>query len=186
MQKRYLIYGAALVFLYLKRNSLEGYVIRRSKNWTLFDPLFERYANKHGVPSVWLKALALNESSLGTAPSVARGLANPSDTLNSVSSDGKSWGLMQVTLSTAKMIDPSATPQKLNNAEYSIDLAARYVNSLIKMYSRTDSRFMEWVIKSYNQGPGNTGNEKSGKIKKGYADEYFARFERNLKLIQGF
>lgn len=152
--------------------------------WRKFDHLFLETASRYSVNWTWLKAIALNESDLGREKSVAKGLEFPQDIEGSKSSDGKSWGLMQVTLSTAKTMDPGATPVKLNNAAYSIDLAARYVQTLSKMFPKSDPRFLEWVVKSYNQGPGNTNKEKSG-VGGGFANEYWERFKRNLKRVEG-
>lgn len=185
MKKEYIILSILGFYLYMSRYSLKGYVVRATKNWTTFDPLFEKYAVRYSVPSTWLKAICMNESSLGLAESVRSGLSDPLNVEGSKSYDGKSWGLMQVTLTTARDMDISATPQKLNNAEYSIDLGARYVAQMMRRFDRNDPRYIEWVIKSYNQGPGNTDKERKGSIQKGYADEYWARFQRNLKLVKG-
>jgi membrane-bound lytic murein transglycosylase MltF len=147
--------------------------------WTRFDALFKKYAQIYGVKWTWLKAIALNESDLGREKSVARGLANAKDIEGSKSSDGKSWGLMQVTLTTARTMDPLATAEKLNDPEYSISLAANYLSQLNRRFAFIDPRHDEWTIKSYNQGPGNTDKEKAGSIK-GYAQEYWERWKRNL------
>jgi hypothetical protein len=163
--------------------------------FTRFDNLLKTYAKSEGVRDViyngvtipgWmiLKSIALNESDLGRAKSVARGMLVPSDIEGSKSSDGKSWGLMQVTIKTAKSeLDPNATEEKLNNPEYSIRLGAKYVAKLQKSFSTLELRYLEWVVKSYNQGPGNTLKEKSGQVS-GYAKEYWERFLRNLERVQ--
>lgn len=145
--------------------------------WRKFDALFKKYGATFGVDWKTLKAIALNESSLGTYPSVALGIREPSSVNASKSQDGLSWGLMQVTISTARTLDPLATAEKLNDPEYSIRLAAAYLKQLQSMFSQ-----LEWVVKSYNQGPGNSQKERSGQSK-GFADEYWARFQRNLKLV---
>lgn len=150
-------------------------------NWTKFDALFKQYGQLNNVDWRVLKAIALNESSLGRDKSVMRGIEAPSDIEGSKSSDGKSWGLMQVTLTTARGLDATATQEKLNNPEYSIKLAAKYVGELQKKFSMIDLRWQEWVIKSYNQGPGNTMKEKTKQISRGYADEYWNRFQRNFE-----
>ncbi len=152
-----------------------------TENFHRWDYYFKEAETKHNVDWRWLKAIAMNESSLGTNKSVAIGLANPKNVAGSASSDGKSYGLMQITLATAKSMEPSVTPQKLNIPEYSIDLAARYVAELKKMFSITDFRYVEWVIKSYNQGPGNTKKEIEGKP--GFADEYWKRFKNHLDVV---
>lgn len=160
-------------------------VVNASEEWTRFDNDFKVFGAAYDVDWRWLKAIALNESNLGREKSVKRGLENPTDIEGSKSSDGLSWGLMQVTIKTAKGIDSSATEVKLNDPKYSISLAAQYVAQLKKMFLLSDSRFMEWVIKSYNQGPGNTKKEMNRQIS-GYANEYWNRFQRNLnKVLEG-
>jgi len=64
-----------------------------SDPFTKYDNLFHTYSSMYSVPWRWLKAIAMNESNLGRAPSVAAGILNPSDVTQSVSSDGKSYGL---------------------------------------------------------------------------------------------
>lgn len=151
-------------------------------NWNRWDNAFKSAGSTFGVPWTWLKAIALNESSLGAYPSVARGLASPTDIQGSKSQDGLSWGLMQVTIKTARGLDPNATEVKLNDPIYSINLAAKYLSQLSSQFPKVDSRYVEYVIKSYNQGPGNTKKEiASGK---GYADEYWSRFQRNLEKVE--
>lgn len=178
--------AAALLALlgFTGKDKVSDMIEENSDSWTKYDMLFKKYAAMFGVNWQWLKAIALNESSLGKAKSVALGIASPNDIEGSKSSDGKSWGLMQVTLTTAKGLDASATAPKLNNPEYSIKLAAQYISQLQKMFPMAESRYTEWVIKSYNQGPGNTSKEKSGKSP-GYAQEYWERFKRNLERVRG-
>lgn len=170
--------------LYMGRQKIEDTIEEMSDSWTEFDGLFKKYGLKYDVPWQWLKAIALNESSLGSHPSVAEGIRNPSNIEGSKSSDGKSWGLMQVTLATARDLDFSATAEKLNNPEYSVNLAADYLNRLAGKFSQVDVRYVEWVIKSYNQGPGNTMKEKSGQSS-GFAQAYWERFQRNLERVYG-
>lgn len=154
-----------------------------NKNWNKFDDLFKKYSVRYSVPFNWLKAICMNESALGLAPSVAIGIKAPYDIEASKSSDGKSWGIMQMTLPTAKDFDAGATPEKLNNPEYSVDLAARFLKYLMSQFSQIDPRYAEYVLKSYNQGAGNTRKEiKTGK---GYADEYWTRIKRHLTKIEG-
>lgn len=147
-------------------------------SWNLYDALFKKYGGINSVDWMWLKAIALNESNLGKEKSVLRGIQMPSDIDGSKSYDGFSWGLMQVTLRTAQGIDSSATAQKLNDPEYSVKLAAKYVATLKSYFNPFDDLFLEKVIKSYNQGPGNTQKNKP------YADEYWSRFQRNLTRVK--
>ena len=153
------------------------------KNWRQFDDLFKAAAQKYALPDFkipafvldgvtygpyvlkgwqWLKVVCLKESTLGNHKKVARGLIAPTDVAGSTSEDGLSWGLMQVTLKTAREMDPSATEVKLNDPAYSIDLAARYVRTLRGYFDVSDPRFAEWVAKAYNQGPGRTQKERAG------------------------
>ena len=183
--------GSALAgLLFMKRNEvkeeIKGALLENSANWTKWDSLFRKYADRNALEWRWLKAIAMNESSLGTHPTVVRGFENPNDTEGSKSTDGKSWGLMQVTLVTAKDFDPLATPAKLNNAEYSIDLAARVFKRNMAYFSKADPRYLEWVVKSYNQGAGNSKKEMNGWRGPYYdhVQEYWARFQRNLERVK--
>jgi Transglycosylase SLT domain len=144
-----------------------------------FDALFQSYGAKQGVPWKWLKALCMNESSLGTDPRVARGLEDPSDIAGSISSDGKSWGLMQLTIPTACQFEAGTTAELLNDPEISVRIAAKFVAWIQDRFDDSDPRYQEWVVKSYNQGVGNTNKEIAGTIS-GYAGEYWSRFQRNL------
>lgn len=159
--------------------------ISTSKN---FDSLFKKYQNNCYVRGFenWkvLKAIAMNESSLGTAKSVAYGMANPNDTENSKSTDGKSWGLMQVTLPTAKQFDMFATPAKLNDPDYSVKIASLLIGWISAQFKPTDPQYLEWIIKSYNQGVGNTRKEIAN-TSQGFAGEYWERFKRNYEKIKG-
>ena len=154
--------------------------------WTAFDPLFQRYAKQYGLDWKMLKAIAMNESGLSPAGwiegSVARGLANPADVAGSKSSDGKSWGLMQVILPTAKDFDSSATAEKLNNPEYAVRIAAQFIAWLTLQFPSSEARYTEWIVKSYNQGRGNTAKERRGEIA-GYAGVYWDRYLRNYAKI---
>lgn len=165
------------------------FYVATTANWTKFDPLFNAAAKQYGVSAEHLKAFALNESLLGLEGSVSRGLSNPNDVEGSRSSDGLSWGLMQMTLTTAKSLDPSATPQKLNDPAYSISMGAKYIRQLQDSFSsqRADPRYWEYIVKSYNQGPGKTRQreieKKSPELMS--VNDYFARWVRNLQRVKG-
>lgn len=175
----YAILGIVGLLLLGKKEEISDAIEVRMDSWNQYDSFFKKSAEKYSVDWTWLKGIALNESSLGKHPRVARGLAVPSDIDGSKSEDGKSWGLMQVTVPTAKDFDKNASEEKLNNAEYSIDIAAKFIASLKKQFPPNDPRFVEWVIKSYNQGAGNTKKERSGAIT-GYAKQYWDKFQKNL------
>lgn len=165
------------------KNTLDDKAMVEGDEFFKYDVLFRKYGTQYGVKWSWLKAIAMNESSLGRAKSVKRGLEEPSDIEGSKSYDGKSWGLMQMTIPTARDYDPSATPERLNDPDYSVKLAARFVRSLQYAFETIDPRFEEWVIKSYNQGQGNTQKERNGTIS-GYAQTYWERYQRNMRLIE--
>lgn len=152
-------------------------------NWNRFDGLFHRYGERYAVSWRTLKAICMNESTLGTHPRVARGLDDPEDVDGSKSEDGKSWGIMQVRLTTAQWLDPHATQVRLNNPEYSVQLAARYLAILKGMFLYEGDRAFEYSIKAYNQGPGNTKKEVAGTIK-GYAHDYWAKFQKHMAEIK--
>lgn len=174
--------GVGLISMKTK-DALADELTAWSDSFTRWDPLFRKYGSQYGVAPKYLKAIAMNESSLGEAPSVRRGLAAPTDIEGSKSSDGKSWGLMQLTLPTARDFEPNATPTDLNNPDFSVRVAAKFLARLQKRFPVVEVRWLEWVIKSYNQGEGNTEKERQGKAS-GYAGEYWARFLRNLALIE--
>lgn len=152
-------------------------------HWNDYDNLFKAANGKYGVDWTWLKAIALNESMLGNDPRVKIGIANPMNITDSTSRDGKSWGIMQMTIPTAKGLDMLVNPEKLNIPSYSIDLSAHYVGQIKNMFNPNDLSFMEWVIKSYNQGPHNTKKEIDGKINS-YAQGYWERFQKNLNMVE--
>jgi hypothetical protein len=104
-----------------------------------------------GGPGWWLmKAICWQESNLGRAKSVAAGLADPGDVDGSVSSDGLSWGLWQVTEATAGDFRAGTTAEELNNPDLSAELAARIL-------ARNAQHFpgnLEYIVRSYNGGLG--------------------------------
>lgn len=140
--------------------------------FTRFDFLFSKYGNESGVDPKWLKAICMNESDLGENPLVKSGR---------VSSDGKSKGIMQLTEPTANDFEPCSLDD-LNDPDRSVRIAAKFVAWLQGRFETVDLRYTEWVIKSYNQGVGNTQKERAGKIG-GYADEYWARWQRNYSKL---
>jgi hypothetical protein len=181
-----MIWVVGFVALFIAGISRSGeamdYLDEKTQWWTRFDSLFKKYGQKYGVKWEYLKTTSLVESDLGRAKSVTQGLLNPTDIEGSKSSDGLSWGIMQVTLTTARDFDPSATVQKLNNPEYSVDLAARYWARTMKQFSTQDIRWLEWVVKSYNQGAGNTLKELAGKTK-GYTGDYWLKWQKQYQRV---
>ncbi len=148
--------------------------------WTKFDEAFQRIGASYGVDWKWLKAFALNESDLGRDSRVASG---------QTSSDGLSWGLMQVTLKTAQGFDSNASIALLANltpADYSINLASQLIVQNMNAFDSSDPRFTEYVIKSYNAGAGTVKKEINGTYTGPYeADHqaYWERWQRNLQKV---
>lgn len=171
----YAIAGIAILIILLGRG-----VSIVSENAS-YDHWFKQYAPR-GIDWTVLKKIAVIESALGQNSRVKRGLENPSDVEGSKSYDGLSWGLMQMKPSTAKDFDSAATPEKLNNPEYSIQLAGLYLNWARSYLLRntnlqeSDPRFLEFLVKSYNQGVGATVNEIKYQSKN-YAGNYWTKFQ---------
>lgn len=152
--------------------------------WSKYDAEIRAASRAWGVPFAIIKGILLNESTLGTEPSVARGITSPSDVAGSTSQDKKSWGIAQFTLATAKGLDATTTVEKLNDPAFSINLCAKYLAQLHRSFSTS----WEYTVKAYNQGPGNMRAElayrnlgRSG----GYAAaaEYWRRFKRNYNSV---
>lgn len=120
-----------------------------------YDGLFQKYGTEYGVPWKILKRMAYVESTLGQNSRVAIGLKNPNDIKGSTSTDGLSWGLMQMTLATAYDYDKMATPAKLNDPDYSIRLAAQHTKLLIKYFPINSDNYERNIVMAYNQGQGN-------------------------------
>lgn len=179
----YLILIGVVIAMGSQSETVQNKIEENLDSWNQFDSLFKKYGAETGVDWQWLKAFALNESNLGKAKSVAYGFENPNDVENSKSSDGKSWGLMQVTIPTAKDFDSLATPNKLNNADYSVKIASKYIAWTKKQFSTSDPNFLEWVVKSYNQGVGNTKKEIN-KTSGGFAHDYWTKFQKNLERVK--
>lgn len=179
----YLLLIGAVIIMGSQSEKIQDTIEENLDSWTQYDSLFKRYGSEYNIDWQWLKAICLNESNLGKAKSVVIGLENPNDVENSKSSDGKSWGLMQVTVTTAKDFDLAATPEKLNNPDYSVKIACKYLAWVKRQFNSLDSRFLESVIKSYNQGVGNTKKEMAKKSP-GYAQAYWEKFQKNLERVK--
>lgn len=172
-RNKWVWFGAALFSLYyFFGDTVDAGVmaITGDDSFTKWDVLFKTYGAQYGVPWRWLKAICLNESSLGQARSVIVGLNNPADIDGSKSSDGLSWGLMQITLATANGLVGPVTPQYLNDPDNSVKLGAMLVSQLVKRFGIDDR---ESVIRAYNGGP------KFGAS----TLPYYARFVTNLALV---
>lgn len=143
-----------------------------------FDPLFQRHGATYRVPWDWLKGICMNESALGQDERVRRG---------EVSEDGLSYGIMQVTLKTARDYRPGTTVDDLNDPDISVELAARYLRDSIDLFGLVDLRATEWVIKSYNGGREGARRIRDGELTTAARqhaaanmEEYWQRWKRNM------
>lgn len=141
---------SSLIVIFWGRYAMAESETKNSDSFFRYDAIFKKYSKIYRVPWRWIKAVAWNESSIGMASSVVKGLNNPNDIEGSKSFDGKSWGIMQVTLTTAREMRPGTTVQDLNNPDISISLGAQYLG---KMYAKFGGD-REKTIRAYNGGPG--------------------------------
>lgn len=81
-----------------------------------YGPILVRTFVKHGLPGVWGVAIARHESAF--IPSAANLVGKDGDR-------GGAWGLCQVTLRTARDLDPNITHQDLLVPGTNADIAAR-------------------------------------------------------------
>lgn len=148
------------------------------ENFTKWDQKFKAHSVEGKIPWQWMKSICMVESALGTNPRVAIGLSNPEDVDGSRSEDGKSWGLMQMTLPAARDFDPLVTPQKLNFPDYSIMLSSMLLRRLNRIFGGIE----EWVVKAYNQGAGATRLEKERGVG-GNADDYWKKYQEHKAIL---
>lgn len=149
---------------------------------TLYDSIFQEKARKYGLDWKMLKAISMIESWIGTYKGVVdteEERKNAPDKADS--SDNLSAGLMQITLITARDYDNLATFKKLQDPKYSVEIAAQYLKFLFRIAPQ-NSRQIEFVVKSYNQGQGNTIKEFKG-LNAGYANTYWARYQEARKSL---
>jgi hypothetical protein len=117
-----------------------------------YDAIFKKYGALYGIDWKFLKRISWIESKVGTYKSVKHGILHPTDIEGSTSSDKKSWGIMQSTIPTSRDYDPLATPEKLNNPDYSIMIGAKHIQFLKKKYFPNSERDL---VMAYNHGQGN-------------------------------
>jgi soluble lytic murein transglycosylase-like protein len=142
------------------------------------DSLIQKYTSEYGLDWTWVKAIMLNESDLGRAASVRRGLENPQDIDASKSFDGKSWGLMQLTLPTARQFESAVTEVGLNDPDTSVRIACKYLAWLSQRPYKGFSQ-QEFMVRAYNGGAGFSGTTQG----KRDTPAYYAKFLVNLERI---
>lgn len=124
-----------------------------------YDELFIKYGAMFGIDPKTLKAIALNESSLGKN--------------KGYEPIGGTTGLMQIKLSTAKDFFPSLTAADLEKDDNQVKAAAAFLASLKKQFPGDEKK----LVMSYNQGAGNT---RAGKE---YALGYWEKYLKNKALV---
>lgn len=118
-------------------------------SFTQWDALFQKYGSQYNVPWRWMKAICMNESSLGQDSSVQAGMRNPGSD-DGWSSDGLSRGLMQMTLKTAQALMPGVSVAQLDDPDTNVRLSGMLLAQLIGQFGMDDR---ESVIRAYNGGP---------------------------------
>ncbi|MGE3263595.1 MAG: transglycosylase SLT domain-containing protein [Bacteriovoracia bacterium] len=195
----FLLIVAIGVLTYTKGDEIMDSTAPYTPAWNKYDAWFKYYASVNGLPSAgwkWLKALALNESSLGQNPLVIAG---------KWSSDGLSRGLMQLTVTTAndyeKWVPSVANLRNVNSADYDPDQYAELgylldddetsIRIAAKHFARIYRKFnnLEYGVKAYNQGEGNQAKEIAYRAAGGVgkyeaAQTYWERFQRNLASVE--
>lgn len=190
--KNWVYIGLALGGVLLVSNAMAAETAKENGIPETWDALFKKYGSKYGIPWKRLKRHCWIESSMGKARSVAEGLRNPANISSSTSSDGLSWGLMQVTLATALQFDKQATAYKLNNPEYSIEMACKVIQAKKKYFTETKkfSPTEQEEVMAYNMGEGNVARwhelQEQGKLKSTdfpAGRDYWSKYLTASKLI---
>lgn len=142
-----------------------------------YDEFFKRYGRMYKVPWRLVKAIALNESDLGRAESVKHGILHPGDVQLSASFDKLSWGIMQTTLSTARMMEGMiVTEAYLNVPENSIRIGTKYLKWLMERNGGDEEK----TVRGYNGGPG----YMKTRLGPSMTLVYWGRYLKNKAIIQ--
>lgn len=172
------ILAALGIFLIVEPTVMEEIVenLYNTDPFYRWDSLIEKYCKIYDVPFSWAKAIMMTESSLGQDPRVQAGLMDPENIEASKSGDGKSWGLNQLTLSTARMFAPTVEISDLNDPDTNQDIATQYMAYLIRLKGLNGEAF----ARSYNGGPGYAGTLQGQRD----TPAYYQKWLKNLKTIQ--
>ena len=146
-------------FLYLIFKGVSVIVGSNEKLTRQYDSLFIKYANEYGLDSKMLKAIALNESTLGKN--------------KAYEPKGGTTGLMQIKLSTAQDFFKNLTAIELDKDEVQIKTASAFLASLKKQFAGDEMK----IVMSYNQGAGAT---RAGKT---YAQGYWEKYLKHKQLL---
>lgn len=126
---------------------------------TTYDGLFKKYASKYNLDWKMLKAIALNESSLG----LNKGYEPKGGTV----------GLMQIKLSTAQDYFKHLTAKDMFDDETQIMSASAFLADLKRQFNGDIKK----TVMSYNQGAGAT---RSGRT---YALPYWEKYQKHLQAV---
>lgn len=149
--------GAGFLFLIVK--GVQMIVGSNEKLTRQYDSLFIKYAQEYGLNPIMLKAIALNESTLGKN--------------KGYEPKGGTTGLMQIKLSTAQDFFKNLTAMELDKDETQIKTASAFLASLSKQFPGDEKK----IVMSYNQGAGAT---RAGKT---YAQPYWEKYLKHKQLI---
>lgn len=145
-----------------------GVILLQNKKWTnKYDALFVKYANKYGVDWKMTKAISIIESRLGDDYRVKNGL---------VSSDGLTYGLMQIKYTIAKFYLGSNSGDEISfrtDFEKQIEAATAFLADLKKKFNNDTHK----IVISYNQGETHTKNGKD------FTGNYYDKFLKYYKEI---
>lgn len=147
----WLIILAVGAVLYFNKEAIAGSIVTvQTENTSQsFDDIYKKYAAIYGLDWKNIKATAIIESNEGKHPSVSLGLQDP-DNESSVSEDGLSYGIMQVTISTANDFFPGTTFSDLNNPDRCVKIAAAIMNRNAQTFPGN----LEYQVRAYNGGTG--------------------------------
>lgn len=126
---------------------------------TTYDELFKKYASRYGLDWKMLKAIALNESSLG----LNKGLEPKGGTV----------GLMQIKLSTARDYFKNLSDLDMYKDEIQVMSASAFLADLKKQFNGDIKK----IVMSYNQGAGAT------RLGRTYALPYWEKYQKHLQAI---
>lgn len=160
MNKGFWFWAIIIIFFVLGFFGAKKLIVGSNEKLTRqYDDLFNKYGSRYGISPRLLKAIALNESSLGKN--------------KGYEPKGGTTGLMQIKLSTAKDFFPQLTASELEKDEVQVMTASAFLASLKKQFNGDERK----MVMAYNQGAGAT---RQGKM---YASGYYEKYEKHKKLV---
>jgi len=102
-------------------------------------------------PNYYFEAVNLAAKKTGVSPALIYAIIRQESAFNrGAISSASAYGLMQLTVPTARGYDPDATREKLLDASYNIDLGSQNIAKLMKRFNGNILK----VAAAYNAGPG--------------------------------